>query len=241
MAIFRPYGLNFLCRSKHFYQKRKTYDICIFYHENFAQFEIASCDQRNKVEKPRLYIGSNTVMDIIRGNLSPDAKESTSPDTLMESVPSEILKRLSLRNDKVFFHLLPGDIVVKQYFLDVPCATGLDPVSVKWQVGSNYTRYVHHIFYSTWLAWLDGYSSCWLYNMCCCCFGILVHRPQLESRMEDRLRRAMVLRPLFCAQARRHTVATSSLSSAQIRWIQAGRKVVARNMVEKTRETLSSR
>ena len=50
------------------------------------------------------------------------------------------LKRLALKYGKVYFHLLPGDVNVKRFLLDPPSAAGLVPVTVKWNVGSNYTR-----------------------------------------------------------------------------------------------------
>lgn len=126
--------------SKYFYQSRTTYDICIFYHERHLQFEISSYDSKQNVEQKRLYVGSNVIFDIIAGNLKKSQIQSMTPEVLLSLAPDTIMKRLSLKYGKVYFHLLPGDIMVKQFLLDSPCAPGIAPVTIKWDVGSNFSR-----------------------------------------------------------------------------------------------------
>lgn len=126
--------------SKYYYQKGATYDFCIFYHAAHSQFEISVYDPKEEAEKTRIYIGSHTVFDIIQGNMTKEEKASVTPEILLEHSAVNIMKRLSLKYGKIYFHLLQGDIMVKQFLLEPPCAISLNPVTVKWNVGSNFTR-----------------------------------------------------------------------------------------------------
>jgi hypothetical protein len=127
--------------SKFFYQSGITHDFCIFYHERQLQFEIAVFDPKENVEQKRLYIGSAVIFDIIAGNVKKAHKQAMTPEIMLEMAADTIMKRLSLKYGKVYFHLLPGDIMVKQFLLDSPCAPGIAHIVIKWNVGSNFSRY----------------------------------------------------------------------------------------------------